>query len=1126
MPINIEFNYDNAEIVIENYTNNVIRIKAEDHRDETDIPPRGRTGFTRPNKVCDPVAIMHWLIQHEYAADIDIQNETVEDYADSIGLDTSALRKALSLLNEKFESKGIHTHFQIQVDGYESHLKRSINELDIVWKYRYGDNIAGKRRFEQYQIGADWTSETRRTDIKTYKEQLNEERTIIDAANYADSHHLRTYNHDYHEKSVTWEPYVFKDTISNLHATSSIDTKILPNVKTHTLSGGKDCGILKEYVEKRLFASDNNVTIAFVEGQPGAGKTSSLKNVVANIGTTSSEGDGNVVIFVKTTDLIDTPLFEHIRDRYLHTNRTDASTMSKVAEIVNIDSRRILIIIDGWDEVSCNTQWEIAYQIKRLWDSNPSNLYYIITSRNVNAIEELREQITGRRRKQYEKVYLQPLNDEQLAGESKEIKDLLKRHTEFRIPLFVSFLREIQKMQKGEISTNLKSYTGKPGNDLNNADKVEIKKISDIKGYYDLFNIRWMLLLRHAERTNVNTLWYTHILTMAAYYLISGKEKRGLEATDIGDLFEEPWVINKKEKKSEYDWCNLVIIEGNRFPEFKDILGAEKFEGLLNTGQLQLTDEKYNDDKSTDIYNSIYDFEHIEYKRFLAGKFAALIVRECDDDSIIQGVLDKIIEKTSYNNDDDNSQSARIDKMRYISFAYYFFMDYAAQNRDEGKRKGISMLDCKLLQIAANISYERRDVWQGAEPIISKFIDYYTKVLTPGSGNRNKIAENWQYLDAINVIAYENISINPDQNKLNRIKDIFNVCTVSVVVREATLNINEVTNMCKANDIECYHQDDAGIVFSKLLRDLIYNNKKRKVLGRDCPVDFDARIISNLGAVNQAIARKNRYEKQLSIAKELHTIACEIREKLISEGNTDVSLIRSLVTLATDSYYEADFCEIMSAPQTYDQMFLEANRRRNRENFRSVQNSLKSSRDYYLKALKRQGVRYVENLAELNYEKSFEVLFDKDMIVEIPQPDAEPHVIFPRIAGGYYLEYTKAKEMNTNYDYQKCLKNQFDNLKAAYIFLRKACESKDHNCDQTKIDDIKLDINSKYINDLFKDVENKYMSAFSEMISNKDQALDLLQRINSLHKKLNPGLEIDRIIVDDTGKIIMEKQQR
>lgn len=900
------------------------------------------------------------------------------------------------------------------------------------------------------------------------------------------------------------------------------DPDLLPSVKVV----GKTHGTLPDFICNTYIRLNPELekgrSFVIVDGPMGSGKSYSLYETARRL---AADGH-NVIAFdlpeVYSNDGTGT-ILKHI-GRFIKGNDSEPEEL-RLRSLLEYDARKAkegektVFIIDGIDEISSLRYRDFAGELSKIARISNPDIIFILGTRNANDFIKnsgIKEGRTVFRR--WVNISLKEIDyKDPMFDSEKGLRSVMEKNDIFRTPLFVSYYREIQALAKGA-ETDSDRFLGSYGQ------KINIDKIRTFYNYYDLFYARTELLCAHARKNKINPAWYSAVLPCLAYYLfINGK--RAFEYRDIEDLFESP------ESDSEFEWFNREFTE--EFGAFSNLFPDEKLNQLLGT-RIVLTEPGEKDK---------FRFDHEEYKYYLAAMFASRVIRRTDREDIRNAVLDRIDKMTSFYKDN------RYGKMLYIPFARYTFMDVAsngpfiseaitASRRGRKPKDDYSKFDPKLYQIAANVSYEDRDVYKEAKGMTENLLEYHeNRHKNRSSTTVIKQFEDWKQISNVNVIDYSMITRRKEDpgkwKMLETIESDLSKCA-TIVLRDAFEQFEgENPEKLKRRGFSKEFPLGQDVILEdvKDLERFIKESSEPVVgLGR-FPVDLLGKLISNIGAVKQEKAkyRKNKAKDRddairiLWEAVDFHKCALEFREavverideyiyesqsfdserkackekylKELERVRMNISTIRSLVTLGTDNYYLADYTD------DYD----------------SVRSLLEEAvNDYHNEALVIQGVA---PLMELSYDMAFPI--ERLSVGEKPQVGAEPFVIFRRAAGAYYLLYEKTVDeikrlsalgeritaASLEKEAEDLIRKQFIYLKGTYIYLLEACCSPEYEGDGYKPDPIRLEINAKEIDGMWTDASKKFSKTLpGQFISDDgtDEGKDLLMRILDMYKELHP----------------------
>lgn len=913
--------------------------------------------------------------------------------------------------------------------------------------------------------------------------------------------------------------------------TQGFNTQLMAPVE----AAGTDYVNLPEYIcgtyIKRNADLSKGRSFAIIDGEMGTGKSYGVYETAKRL-----VSDPDIKHTVIAFDLADVysqdgvgSLLRYI-NQYISGNAKETDEirlrdlLSYEPELLDDSDGKTVFIIDGIDEVSSLKYRDFVSELEKIARIPNPDVVFILATRNAGDFIDSSGLAQGRSVfKRWDNISMKPLDaDKVLRKEEEDLREIMKNNKIVQTPLFVSFYREIQDLARdADSSTFLGSY----------GSEVDLDKIRKINNYYDLFNARTELLCAHARKSRINPAWYSSVLPCLAYYLLTSETKQ-FDLSTIEGLFESGSF------GGEYEWFNRVFKE--EYGAFSSIFSDEKLAQLLGTGVV----------RSGDVENT-YEFSHVEYMYFLAALFASRVICNVDDKDIRDKVIQFINDKTSFDRSEQDG-AGRARKMLYIPFARYTFMNVSRQDhiisealeerRVGRKRKNeYKRLDPDLYKIAANVTYEEKDVYDEAQIMTEELLEYNQEKIEK-KYERDEF-ESWELINNANVILYTmTTKRNKDPNKWNMLNAIYRDLSkcAAIVLRDTLDDIGSALD---------YPPGKEQIIenMERLTGEIASGDKPLTTAGR-YPIDLLGRLISNLGAAKQEQAKYvygNRdKDKALVEAKapldyledafEYHTHALKFRTAVIDRidryldeaGSFDderkaeeagflaeleslrkeISLIRSYITIGTDNYYYGKY---VTAGEEYSE----------REAYDFARSQLEEAvSEYHNEALKRQGIN-PEKLDSLNYDTDFPTPRTLE-IQEHPQTGSEPYVILRRAAGAYNLLYTKTRyEINRLYKEQEVdaaqklevragelLHMQYIYLKAAYIYLYEKCAVKDKKAGKYGLDSVRLEINSKEIDAFWKDIDRDYIGNFADIAVDEEReaGYELCRRVYDMYMTLHP----------------------
>ena len=899
---------------------------------------------------------------------------------------------------------------------------------------------------------------------------------------------------------ILWNDRAIKKAIDQYNGRiKKIDDELLPEVTV----AGTSFDNLPDYICKEYIQiprrTKKGASFAVVEAGAGAGKTYSLYATAKAL-----MKKGHIAIVVELFELFSKSgkqsLLEYLGQFLTGNNGGETEILFRdlLGNEKNINgNEKTVFIIDGIDEIPLSKYPRLALELDALARIENPNVYFILGTRNAAAFTQnsgIEKGITAFAR--WDNIKLNPLSLDILSENEAQLYRILEKNKDTRTPLFVTCFREIQSLRDVVLSDpnrsfNFKQYIG------DNIDIID--GIKDFDNYYDLFNLKTALLIAHAVKDKVHPIWYSDVLPCVAYYLYTNGEN-SISISTLEKLFGNTFnTIND----GVYLWYRRAIIE--KYGAFRSLFSKEKISWLLSTGFVRCIED-----------STLFKFEHLEYMQFLAAKFASIVIREADDVSIRNAVISDVIRMTSFFDEDGVK---RDDKMRNIPFAHYIVRDVSrngqslhpsiVRGRKDEKYKICAEFDPGYFRIIANVMYEKIDLYDEAKDLIDIFMRYKRGVII---ANAEKIDdfEDWRLVYSANVILYSMITKRADApDKLEMLNSIYKNLSncAAIVSREAFASLGQQRVFSLRSSSEGFSWNkDFNIANIEHLTKVANERAAMPDYFGDYKADTLSMLYSNLGATQQEMAKHvHRHPDTvnalhetdyLNNAIDYHTHTLNFRKAIVDKISDpeSVSIIRSYITLGTDEYYAGDFA---NAYQT------------------AKEHLEKAVRNYHNKALERQGID-PEKIPTFNYDIRYPDNRTKP-VLEIPHPDAEPNVICLRAAGAYYLLYCRTKQEygkkvnELSFETTEKLKtemliqlnNQFDYLKAAYLFTVEECESISEDKKTRILDTVKLEINASEIDNLMRDVEKRYIHSFAHLGEKKAAGRELIEKIYTLYKALH-----------------------
>lgn len=874
-----------------------------------------------------------------------------------------------------------------------------------------------------------------------------------------------------------------------------IDIELLPKVKDATsVEPYTNLAefITNEYINLEKYANKNSFLL--LEGNMGSGKTYALNYVVNRMCYMD-----HIAITVPAYALHNNAGAQTLASflcKYMEGDTTGNHEL-KLRSLARkaTKEQKLMICIDCIDEVFSGTYESLAREIGAILSLGNPNVYIVLATRNASVFMSKSRIMEMDGVENCINLYNEDLDYAIVASDDKDLREIMLKSKETRTPLFVSYYREVRSMydalyKDDKRTENLGEY----------GEEIDRSKLRKIDNFYDLFKVRTWLLKTHAESDKVNSAVYSLVLPYIAYSLcFSDNISFGIER--IGQLFKD----NTSDTEAQWVQGKFAI----NYPLLKEMSNDEIADVVCNTGLIRttwITDENNDDTKSN---SGLFAFEHIEYMHYLAALFASELVADTErkNDSTI--VLDKCINRTSFYSDE--SDLSRPDKVGVLSFAYYLLLIL-----EEKKLK--STFDSRMLRLCTNVGYEKKyDVWKQSEPLMKKMLNNWMGYIEKGKSLKSEYAD-WKLINSTNATLYNMITAKTDDDKkqglLDSLHNYITICA-GIAMHETYKAIGDIDNYYSEHKDNKSKIKGNDVFLLRVMDRLISTIEEKGNIDPsnwDFPADMIGRIYSDIGAVNQEKAKywyevitkepdnENAIGKPihyLELAEDYHVHTMRYR-RLIKErvqGNiADVSLIRSYITLGTDAYYKGRFEGDAGKAKSY---------------FRSAVN------DYYKEALALQGYD-LSVVKKCSYDVQFPIKTTLD-ISEKPGEDAEPHVILLRVAGCIFEEWERCDNRSDEVA-SNLLKEQFEMLKAAYLFVFGACIN---NNDDRKLESSKLEIHSSEVDMVWSDVKKRYIHSFNMLIG-KDRidALDLLNRIVELYKALHEHADIGGIIDEENEFVI------
>ena len=372
---------------------------------------------------------------------------------------------------------------------------------------------------------------------------------------------------------IFWNYEAIKNKISDFR-TETFDESLLTPIGTQKLN-------LHEYVSKKLFSIPNN-RICIVEGQGGAGKTTSIKYAIDKL---NQEGHTAVLVYSYELSLRGLKVSDYIADQYI--DGIDGQTTSNKKAVLDLAEKsnhksRTIVFIDGIDELSeAYYKDNICKDIKDMLKVCSKNLYFVISTRQNRAIIEL---LTSRSDTQ---PIIVKTNSIELKdyGVGEKYQTLLKKYPQFKTPLFISMIRGLSNINNSSVT-----------NDYGHS---QAKQITNKTELFDA----WMdLRTTHSKKLGIEPYYYTHLLTLTAHESLRQYMKNN-DRTLPRSFFEKE-NIYRLLKDNRGQTRHLIRLSGDE---------EELISILMSTGLITTTDHDH------------YMFANMEYMLYLAGYYSSLI---------------------------------------------------------------------------------------------------------------------------------------------------------------------------------------------------------------------------------------------------------------------------------------------------------------------------------------------------------------------------------------------------------------------------------------------------------------------------------------------------------------------
>ena len=461
-----------------------------------------------------------------------------------------------------------------------------------------------------------------------------------------------------HESKSSWNFETLNAAMSD-YKREDFDEKLLIPISPYGVN-------LYDYII-RTFVPHSDHKICIVEGEGGAGKTTSIKYSADRL---SANGHTAVIVYANQLQILEQSICSYIADKYISDYRN--TRRETVIDLIREASHknRVFIFIDGVDELPSKYYKElIGDDIGALSSVITDNLYFIISTRQRKAFIEQCD-LDGKVIAAFAgRVDLDSLDLNDCY------KELLVNYPQFRTPLFISMIKSIMNMSKSSYEAVLSHYGH--------------SKAVRIMNKTQLFDTWMELRTSHAAELGVKPYYYTHLLTLTAYeslkkYIVNGDRTIPRKFFDIDNISQ---LLEKLGGKTR----NSIDVGFSSEKLIKVFLGT----GLLVT----------ND-------NEVYMFSNMEYLLYLAGFFVSLLfVHETKSHRLsrIEFLTGISIEKTNPN----------LALVSYPEFAFNRIMDAVRNNKcqiDDDQRQA-------LLSLGLAIGYEKvRDVDENLQVLMNWFM--------------------------------------------------------------------------------------------------------------------------------------------------------------------------------------------------------------------------------------------------------------------------------------------------------------------------------------------------------------------------------------------------------------------
>lgn len=441
----------------------------------------------------------------------------------------------------------------------------------------------------------------------------------------------------------------------------SFDEKLLTPISPYGVN-------LYDYIV-RTFVPQSNHKVCIIEGEGGAGKTTSIKYSSEKLIT---DGHKVVIVYANQLQIAEQSICSYIADRYVLFSEKKIRRRETILDLIREAShkKKVFIFIDGVDELPSKYYRElIGDDIAALTSSVTVNLYFIISTRSRAAFIEACE-LEGRSITAFAgRVDLNSLE----LGES--YKELLINYPQFRTPLFISMIRNIVNLSNSENESSVFDY----GN----------SKAGRIINKTQLFDVWMELRTSHSAELGVKPYYYTHLLTLTAYESLKRYIRNGdrsiprsfFDIENISQLLEKLGGGTRNRIDLGFSTDRLIKV-------------------FLSTGLLVTSD------------NKTYMFSNLEYLLYLAGFFVSLMfVSETKERRLsrIEFLTGISIEKINPN----------LALVSYPEFAFNRIMDTVRS----GKCKIDDEQRLALLSLGLAIGYEKvRDVDENLQVLMNWFM--------------------------------------------------------------------------------------------------------------------------------------------------------------------------------------------------------------------------------------------------------------------------------------------------------------------------------------------------------------------------------------------------------------------